>query len=554
MSGDHQIQQNLSMLTQYRSLLAVSEAIATERDLQSLFKNLAEHLGAVAEFDALATALYDPANNVMRVEMSESKLHKNVPMPLEVPVETSASGWVWKTQQPLIISDTEQEERFPELIKLARQGGLRSCCFLPLLAVGRWLGALGFGSAKVSNYNEADLEFLQQVANQVAIAVDNALKFDDARAAEQEIRLLLEVNNSVVSHLDLPELLKAISACLRRVIPHDAARLTLYEAANNQLQIHALDTQLFGGGLVPRGTRVPIEGTLAGKAIAERRTILIRLSDLEKSSSAFVQRLVANGVRSGIATPLILHERVLGTLDLGSLKIDAFTESDAEIMTQIARQIAIAVDNALNYERAWKAEQEVKRKLERERLMLEINNAMVSHLDMRSLMKTISSCLNNVLHYDSVGLALYDPEANQLRAYSSQFSTYRASIEEGQLIPLEGSIVGLTFTSGRPVLLDRLEDERFHSEWSRKFREAGFKSGGSVPLIVHGRKLGTLGIATFHETHFTEDDVELLCQIANQIAIAVENALAYREIETLKNKLAEEKIYIEEEIKKAYNF
>ncbi|HKR61964.1 MAG TPA: GAF domain-containing protein, partial [Pyrinomonadaceae bacterium] len=178
------------MHRQYRSLLSASEAIATERDLTSLFKNLAEHLRAVAEFDAVTTVLYDPAHDLMRVQMAEPKLLENAPMPIELPVDASASGWVWKTQRPLIITDTEQEERFPELIKFARRGGLRSCCLLPLIAVGRWLGVLGFGSAKVSSYNQGDLEFLQQVANQVAVAIDNALKFEDARAAEQEVRLL----------------------------------------------------------------------------------------------------------------------------------------------------------------------------------------------------------------------------------------------------------------------------------------------------------------------------------------------------------------------------
>ncbi len=139
-----------------------------------------------------------------------------------------------------------------------------------------------------------------------------------------------------------------------------------------------------------------------------------------------------------------------------------------------------------------------------------------------------------------------------MRAYANP--TDQAFVDEGQPIPFEGSAPGLAFTTGQPVLLDRVKDKSFHSDFNRRFREAGFKSGGAIPLIAHGRKLGTLGFATLREATFSDDEVELLCQVANQVAIAVENALAFREIEALKNKLASEKLYLEDEIRTEHNF
>src|SRR6185295_1605249 len=260
-------------------------------------------------------------------------------------------------------------------------------------------------------------------------------------------------------------------------------------------------------------------------------------------------------VKSGCVAPLISHGRTLGTISMVSLLEDAFTNEDAELLTQIARQIAIAVENALNFERARAAEEQAKRQSERLQLILEINNAVVSNLELHNLLKSITSCLHRLSAYDSVGLGLYDSETNQLRSYANVVLIENETIvQEGQLIPLEGSITGLTFTSGKPVFLDSLDDDRFRSDWNRKFRDAGFKSGGCVPLIVHGRKLGTLGVATRHEYHFSQDEVELLCQVASQVAIAVENALAFREIETLKNKLTSEKLYLEAEIRTEHNF
>ena len=113
---------------------------------------------------------------------------------------------------------------------MIRDEGIRSFCFVPLTTARRRLGALAIGYLEVHHYETADLEFLQQVAKQVAMAVDNVLTFESAEAAQQalarerdRLSLLLEINNAVVSHLELRELLKTISSSLSRVIPHDLA-------------------------------------------------------------------------------------------------------------------------------------------------------------------------------------------------------------------------------------------------------------------------------------------------------------------------------------------
>lgn len=160
-------------------------------------------------------------------------------------------------------------------------------------------------------------------------------------------------------------------------------------------------------------------------------------------------------------------------------------------------------------------------------MLLEINNAVASHLDLTELMQAIFTCLRRVFPYDVVGLGIYDAEINQLRSYANVVPDIPVFLEEGEPIPLERTIPGLVFTSGKPVLLDRFDDPRFSSSFSKKFFDAGFRSGGSVPLIVHDRTLGTLGVGAKSETHLSQDEVELLCQVANQIAIAVENALNY---------------------------
>ena len=189
-------------------------------------------------------------------------------------------------------------------------------------------------------------------------------------------------------------------------------------------------------------------------------------------------------------------------------------------------------------------------------MLLEINNAVVSILDLRELLKVISPCLRRIIPHDAALLTLREPESGRLRLHALDLQTFgRAPFEEGVLISPEDTPEGQAMTSRRPVLAAPVVDlKRFSSPWVRHAVDNGVRSGCAVPLISHDRTLGALSVVSLREGAFTEADAELLALCASQIAIAVENALAYREIETLKNKLAEEKLYLEEEIQTEYNF
>src|SRR5262247_3265098 len=300
-------QNNKVMIRRYQTLLEISEAIASNRDLASLFHNLARHLRAVVDFDAVSTLLYDPARDVMRIHMLEPPQPDGLIGPTEMPVDDVPSGWAWKTQEPLIIQDAARETRFPQFNKWASQNDVNSYCALPLTSAGRRLGALGFARAKNAVWNDDDLEFLTQVARQVAVAIDNAINFESVRSAERRAardsdhsQLLLEINNAVAQRRDLRELLRAISPCLRKVIYHDVAGLVLYDPESRQLRAHALDfpkdKDIFEEGVV-----FPMEGTPSGLAFTTRRTVLVSNIELESfGATPLVNILRAEGVKSGV--------------------------------------------------------------------------------------------------------------------------------------------------------------------------------------------------------------------------------------------------------------
>jgi formate hydrogenlyase transcriptional activator len=187
-------------------------------------------------------------------------------------------------------------------------------------------------------------------------------------------------------------------------------------------------------------------------------------------------------------------------------------------------------------------------------VLLEVNNAMVSKLDLRSLLNAISASLRRVIHHEYTSLALYEEDKNRMRMLALDFPQGKGLIHEEMLVPLEGSIAGSAFRSRRPVVLDHAAMEGFDSPTSRLMRDEGVRSVVSMPLITHDRALGTLSLASLRDAAFQQGDVDLLVQVAGQVAIAVENALAFQEIAELRNRLAQEKLYLEDEIRSEMNF
>ena len=358
---------------QHQALLEVAEAIAQHRDLGELFHQLAERLHRVVKFEYLNLILHDPARNVMRLHILESEMPRKTRPGAEFPVGETPSGVVWETQQPFIMDDIDKGAPFPALVQTLRENGVKSACSLPLTTAQRRLGVMSFGRSTPHEHTEGEIAFLQQVARQVAVAVDNALNFERAQAYQRQLaqerdrlRVLLEVNNAVVSKLDLHGLLNAISASLRRVIHHEYTSLAVFEPATNKMRMLALDFPE-GKGLIREEMRMPLEGSIAGKAFRSRQPIVLDRDAMEEFDSPTSRLLRDEGVRSVVSTPLITHERVLGTLTLASLRDAAFQQRDVDLLVQVGGQVAIAVENALAFEEI----AQLKNKLAQEKLYLE---------------------------------------------------------------------------------------------------------------------------------------------------------------------------------------
>jgi len=187
------------------------------------------------------------------------------------------------------------------------------------------------------------------------------------------------------------------------------------------------------------------------------------------------------------------------------------------------------------------------RKRAEEAVMLQLSGALLSNMDVRKLLEAISASLREVVPHDAATLGLYEVQSGTLMV---QF----LNVAEGESrrtdvrLPMDGSPAGLAFRSREPVLLDRIQEPRFAAEGVRHLTDLGMRSGCWVPLIHRGETVGVLAIASRIEGTFSQHDADMLVQLAGQVAMAVSNAVAFRQIAELRDKLSQEKQYLEEEI------
>jgi formate hydrogenlyase transcriptional activator len=336
----------------YEALCRVTRTIAAHRDHKELFQVLARELRSVVNFSVLGVFLYDRERHKMWSHVLETP-EGPAQAAFEVQPEGTTVWWVYQNQQPIVIPFVEKETRFPVYSEFAQKYGLRSQCTLPLTTVHGRLGGIGFGSEQPDAYAQEEVCFLSLVADQVALAIDDALQFEAAQRAQAELekqnerlKLILDVNNSVASNLDLRELLRAVVVNVRRVMQCDGVAVHLPDSESH-LRIYALDFPE-SRGFIKEDVLIPIEGTRPGEVFRFGRTLVYGPLDPPEVHSEACPA-VSEGLKATCLLPIVSRDRALGVLALGRRQDRAFTPDDVEFLMQVASQAAIAIENAMAF-------------------------------------------------------------------------------------------------------------------------------------------------------------------------------------------------------------
>jgi len=512
MSGTVQKAAEKTVSERYEALLRVSQTLISIRSLEELFRVLARELRAVVNFHVMGVGIYDEKAHEVRLTS-----YGEPGVPLQVPKltpEETFTWWVHQHQQPLIIPSLDAETRFPAVVEMLRNRGVLSVCALPLTTVHRRLGGLAMGSLKTDAYSREEVSFLSLVANQVALAVDDALNFDASQQAREALR---------VSELNFRLVVDSIPGLVNTMTPDGES-----EFVNRQV------VDYFGKS----------HEELNSWATSDA----VHPEDLPRVIGAFTSSIetgqpydTEHRIRRGDGIYRWFHVRAL-----------PLRATDGRII----RWYVLSTD----IDKRKQAE-------DRLQLLLDVTNQVVSNLQLQDLLRAISASVRRVMHCDLVSVCFPDSELNKLQTFVLDFPESKGFIREEFLIPMEGSLSGFVFRTGKPwmgnasdVLQLGLKDEAAIPE--------GLKTGCILPLVSRNRILGVLSLGRREENAFGQADIEFLAQVANQIAIAVENTSAYHEItqargelekalgeiQHLKDRLQDENLVLREQIDQALMF
>ena len=352
-----EVESDQSTAERYESLIRIATSIRAQKDPRELFGILVHELDQVLQFDAIAQ--FDEASNKVAWHLCRGCQSDKAPSEAD---KDTIAAWVYEHQETVVLGTLDFETRFPPSIRMMRQAGLQSVCAFPLTTAHRRLGSLVIASVRRDAYSPEQVRFCALVANQIALAMDDAANFGASQRAQERLELLLDLTNRVVSRLNLRDVLREISANIRRVMQCDGVGIDLPSPEDQKLRLYALD---FPGnpGIIEEGFEPPAdEKASAVRAFLGGESVILSREELEHEPIA-----PHLGIQSLVHVPLKGREGIVGVLSLGSLSQQAFSQDDVVFLNQIARQVAIAIENAV----AFGEVSELKNKLAQEKLYLE---------------------------------------------------------------------------------------------------------------------------------------------------------------------------------------
>jgi formate hydrogenlyase transcriptional activator len=378
-------------------------------------------------------------------------------------------------------------------------------------------------------------------------------EMESKRAADGRYRTLLEVSGAIASQPNLKAVLQSLRRLLSSVVAFDSVSLCLLSDNGSSVRLIAFDRSP-EALQVEVGTEVPHVGSAVGSAIDEQKPIYI--PDLQAEMSKFPQ--LASQARLGIPHsayifPISISGKKLGALTFATAQRGQFGPDDVELMTSVSLHVAVALESALATDAAEVYQRQLAQERDRLRLLLEINNQVVTQLDTNELFRSASASIRKYFGNDFTGFWLIDKKSNQLECAVLDFpgsQGFLADIPGRKLTDQDLEKI----RSRTPEIWSQEEIEKLPSAVVERLKAESIAALAVIPLGTSNGPLGRIAMGSRRPDNFGQEDLDLLCQISAQISLALDNALAYGRLSASRNRLEDERLYLESEIQAEYNF
>jgi sigma-B regulation protein RsbU (phosphoserine phosphatase) len=320
--------------------------VASVIELDELLPRIPTLIGRLIQFDAFAVYLFDEGRRELRIGYA---VGYPVPAGYRLGESEGIVGLVVRTQQPVVLGDVTTDPHYIEVVP-----DMWSTLAVPLVHKAKSIGALNILSRTRDQYSERDAAILQQFSALVAAALVNARLFEQQKMDAETFEMLAEIGRDVAAVLDLDELLARIAQLMRRVVDYRTFGILLL---NEQTQVLEMKVAVQFGERVSL-PKVPVGEGLVGYAAQHREPVLV--PDVSKDPR-YIKAV--EDVRSELAVPILHKDRCIGVFDLESPELDAFSKRHVEILTLLASQAAVAIENARLYEEVSATEARLEKEL-----------------------------------------------------------------------------------------------------------------------------------------------------------------------------------------------
>ena len=318
-------------------LLEVADAVNTTLDLNTLLQRVAEMLKRVMDYEVFAILLLNEKTQELRVRFQVGH-PPDVAERIRIKVGQGVTGKAVQLREPVLVNDVRAEQNF-----INSALGVRSELAVPLIAKNKVIGVLDVEAAQPGAFNQEHVRLLALFGSRIAVGIENARLYTRVSRQARQLTLLTEISRELTSILNVDQLLKRIADLVTRIIDYQMFSILLLDPSGRVLQ-HRFSLRFKES--VHLKHEIPLGQGLVGYAAQRKQAVLA--PDVSKDP----RYIVANPeTRSELCIPLIYKDKVIGVLDIEHTKRNYFNEDHVRIMTTMAAQVAIAIENATLYER-----------------------------------------------------------------------------------------------------------------------------------------------------------------------------------------------------------
>jgi formate hydrogenlyase transcriptional activator len=372
------------------------------------------------------------------------------------------------------------------------------------------------------------------------------------RSTEDRYRTLLDASSTLADQTTV----KAVLHSLRDVL-YSTSRLhgtELYVLDHDEQSLRVLDFDRDSDAPALKiGTRVARIGA-AARVLEEQKPVFIPDTAQEMLKHPELAPFAGEVVgRTSYLFPVSAAQKRYGFLAATKLQGEEFATEDVEMLRSLASHVAVALECALARDNAELYQRQVVKERDRLRLLLEINNHIVSKLDINELFRSASASIRSYFRNDFTGFWLIDKNSNQLECVVLDFPSGKGSLTAVLKSELSDSDHE-KLRAHVPELLKFEEIETLPARIAEKLKAESITSMAIAPMVTANGPLGVMSLGSRQPDNFGQQDLDLLSQISTQIALAVDNAIAHGRLTEARDRLEEERLYLESEIRSEYNF